>query len=159
MIASSYAGSGHVDPGRDDDDDLPRCPRATSASTHSTIGTSAGPRNVSEPGQRGRGRRADGDQQVVVGALLARAEANGPRGDVDAGQLTLHQRHRVAARQVVEVERRRSAEPERRRDRRRPVLEGVRRGDELDLEAAAGEVAQRQDGLDGRDPGAGDQDA
>ena len=32
-------------------------------------------------------------------------------------------------------------------------------GEKVDLEAVAGKVAQRQDGLHGREPGAGDEDA
>ena len=57
----------------------------------------------------------------------------------------------------MEVERRWGAEPERRRNRRVPVLERVLRSQEIDLEVAAGEVTERQHRLDGGDSGAGNQ--
>jgi hypothetical protein len=87
------------------------------------------------------GARPDRDEQVVVATVAAPAEARGPGARVDARQLALDERHRVAAREVVEVEGRRRAQAERRRDRRGPLLERVRRREQLDLEVAARQVA------------------
>ena len=90
---------------------------------------------------------------------VAALEPGDASGGVDAGQRALHQPDVVALGELAQVERRRRAEAERRRHRGGPVDQGVVGGQQIDLEAAAREGAQRQNRLDGGDAGAGDDDA
>ena len=109
-------------------------------------------------GKRGLGPRAHRDQQMVVRPPGARCEPRRVRGGVDGEQLVLDQLHVVATGEPLEVERRRGAEPERRRNGRRPVLQRMLRSQEVDLEVATGEVTQRQHRLHGGHARAGNQD-
>jgi hypothetical protein len=81
------------------------------------------------------------------------------RVDVDGHQLALDQADPVAVRKLVQVERRGSAEPERSCDRRRPLLESMCRSDEIDFDPRTRQLAQREDGLDGRHSCTGDDHA
>ena len=78
-------------------------------------------------------------------------------GRIHGGQLVLDQLDVVATGELVQVERRWRPEPERRRDRRLPMLERMLGGEKIDFEVAAGEVTERQHRLDGGDSGAGNQ--
>jgi hypothetical protein len=104
------------------------------------------------PGDRLDGLGADRDEQVVETVDRPTRHDRLASLDVDSDEPPVNETDRVAAGQLLKVERRRRPEPERRGHRRRSVLEGVRRGEQVDVEAAAGEVPQGQHRLHGGDP-------
>jgi hypothetical protein len=144
---------------RHDHDDLPTMPARGLAEDPLDRRHVRGAGEHERPRERRLRRRPDRDQQVVIRACLPGREVGRPSVHVHRGQLAGYERDGVAPAQVVEVERRGRGEAERRGDGRLAMLEGVRRGQQLDLEAAAGHVTKRQDRLDGRNPGAGDEDS
>jgi hypothetical protein len=110
------------------------------------------------PGERGFASGADGDHQGVVRQLLAGAHDRGARPVVHSDQRAVDEAGSQIVGDRVEPVALRTPAGERLGDRHRPIDELLFRSQQRSLDPLAGQVAQREQGLQTGDATAGDQD-